>query len=359
MGRYGTPRGVIARVQRRKGLAIVATDLLALCLLESPGALNADVVVGSAQRFGVPMGYGGPHAAFFASRDVYKRSVPGRIIGVSVDAHGRHALRMALQTREQHIRREKATSNICTAQVLLANIAGLYAVYHGPRGLRTIAERVHRMTRIMVEGLSRLGFEVLTDAWFDTVTVRAPGQAGRIAARARESRINLRLVDGDHLGISLDETTRRANLEALWRVFSSKAMERLDIDALDASLHEPALPAALRRRSDYLSHPVFHLYDSETEMMRYLRWLQAKDIALDRSMIPLGSCTMKLNATTEMLPVSYRQFSAIHPFAPLDQTQGYQQLFEELEDWLCELTGFDAVSLQPNAARRASTPVCS
>ena len=348
-GQVRDPRPVIARVQRRKGLAIIATDLLALCLLESPGKLDADIVVGSAQRFGVPMGYGGPHAAFFASRDIYKRSVPGRIIGVSVDAHGRPALRMALQTREQHIRREKATSNICTAQVLLANIAGLYAVYHGPKGLRTIAERVHRMTRIMVEGLTRLGFEVVTDAFFDTVTVRVPGQAGRIAARAREARINLRLVDGDHLGISLDETTRRANLEALWRVFSSKAMESLDIDALDASLHEPALPQALRRRSGYLSHPVFHLYDSETEMMRYLRWLQAKDIALDRSMIPLGSCTMKLNATTEMLPVSYRQFSAIHPFAPLDQTQGYQQLFEELEDWLCELTGFDAVSLQPNA----------
>ena len=348
-GQVRDPRPVIARVQRRKGLAIIATDLLALCMLESPGKLDADVVVGSAQRFGVPMGYGGPHAAFFASRDVYKRSVPGRIIGVSVDAHGRPALRMALQTREQHIRREKATSNICTAQVLLANIAGLYAVYHGPKGLRTIAERVHRMTRIMVEGLIRLGFEVVTDAFFDTVTLRVPGQAGRIAARARESRINLRLVDGDHLGISLDETTRRANLEALWRVFSSKAMEGLDIDALDASLHEPALPQALRRRSGYLSHPVFHLYDSETEMMRYLRWLQAKDIALDRSMIPLGSCTMKLNATTEMLPVSYRQFSAIHPFAPLDQTQGYQQLFEELEDWLCELTGFDAISLQPNA----------
>ena len=315
-GQVRDPRQVIARVQRRKGLAIIATDLLALCLLESPGKLDADVVVGSAQRFGVPMGYGGPHAAFFASRDIYKRSVPGRIIGVSVDAHGRPALRMALQTREQHIRREKATSNICTAQVLLANIAGLYAVYHGPKGLRTIAERVHRMTRIMVEGLVRLGFEVLTDAYFDTITVRAPGQAGRIAARARESRINLRLVDGDHLGISLDETTRRANLEALWRVFSSKAMERLDIDEIDASLDEPALPPALRRRSDYLSHPVFHLYDSETEMMRYLRWLQAKDVALDRSMIPLGSCTMKLNATTEMLPVSYRQFSAIHPFAP-------------------------------------------
>ena len=348
-GSIRDPEGVIARVQRRHGLAIVAADLLALCLLKSPGALGADVVVGSAQRFGVPMGYGGPHAAFFATRDAYKRSAPGRIIGVSVDAHGRPALRMALQTREQHIRREKATSNICTAQVLLANVAGLYAVYHGPGGLRTIAERVHRLTRVMAEGLSRLGFEVLTEFFFDTVTVRVPGQAGRIAARARESRINLRLVDGDHLGISLDETTRRANVETLWRVFSSKAMARLDAGALDGALREPIRPRSLRRDDDYLGHPVFHLYHSETEMLRYLRWLQAKDIALDRAMIPLGSCTMKLNSTTEMLPVSYRQFSAIHPFAPLDQTQGYQQLFEELEDRLCELTGFDAVSLQPNA----------
>ena len=254
----------------------MASDLLALCLLKTPGELGADIVVGSAQRFGVPMGYGGPHAAFFATRDAYKRSTPGRIIGVSVDAHGRPALRMALQTREQHIRRERATSNICTAQVLLANIAGLYAVYHGPDGLRTIAERVHRLTQIMVEGLRRLGFEVVTDAYFDTVTVRTPGQAGRIAARARESRINLRLVDGDHLGISLDETTRRMNLEDLWRVFSSKALDQLDIDALDAELMEPAVPAGLRRTSSYLQHPVFHLYHSETEMLRYLRWLQGE-----------------------------------------------------------------------------------
>ena len=348
-GQIRDPAALIAQVQGRKGLAIVASDLLALCLLKAPGELGADIVVGSAQRFGVPMGYGGPHAAFFATRDAYKRSAPGRIIGVSVDAHGRPALRMALQTREQHIRREKATSNICTAQVLLANIAGLYAVYHGPEGLRTIAERVHRLTQIMVQGLRRLGFEVVTDAFFDTVTVRTPGQAGRIAARARESRINLRLVDGDHLGIALDETTRRSNLEDLWCVFSSKALDQLDIDAIDTDLDGLSMPKVLQRTSTYLQHPVFHLYDSETEMLRYLRWLQAKDVALDRSMIPLGSCTMKLNATTEMQPVTYRQFSAIHPFAPLDQTQGYQQLFEELEDWLCALTGFDAVSLQPNA----------
>ena len=348
-GQVRDPTPVISRVQGRRGLAIVATDLLAMCLLKPPGEMGADIVMGSAQRFGVPMGYGGPHAAFFATRDAYKRFAPGRVIGVSIDTHGRPALRMALQTREQHIRREKATSNICTAQVLLANIAGLYAAYHGPQGLKTIAGRVHRMTEVMAEGLRRLGVEVVTDAFFDTVTVRVPGQAGRIAARARESRINLRLVDGNHLGIALDETTRRMNVVALWRVFSSKALDRLDIDAIDGELTEPGIPPALRRATEFLTHPVFHLYDSETEMLRYLRWLQAKDIALDRSMIPLGSCTMKLNATTEMLPVTYREFSAMHPFAPLDQAQGYQQLFEELEDWLCELTGFDAISLQPNA----------
>ncbi len=350
-GSSGAVRDIGAAVEAakaKKALVTVASDLLALCLLKPPGELGADIVVGSAQRFGVPLGYGGPHAAFFATREAHKRSVPGRIIGVSVDAEGKPALRMALQTREQHIRREKATSNICTAQVLLAVIAGLYAVYHGPDGLRTIAGRVHRMTQIMAAGLRRLGFEVETEAFFDTITVRVPGRAGRIAARARESRINLRLIDGDRLGISLDETTRRMNLEALWRVFATKADRLLDIDALDAEV-DGVVPEALRRTSDYLTHPVFELYHGETEMLRYLRWLAAKDIALDRSMIPLGSCTMKLNATTEMIPITWRQLAAIHPFAPLDQTQGYQQLFEELEDMLCAATGFDAVSLQPNA----------
>jgi glycine dehydrogenase len=255
---------------------------------------------------------------------------------------------MALQTREQHIRREKATSNICTAQVLLAVIAALYAVYHGPDGLRLIAGRVHRMTQILVAGLKRLGFQVETEAFFDTITVRVPGQAARIAARARESRINLRVVDPDHLGISLDETTKRENLSALWRVFATKAEESLDIEALDAEVVD-CVPEPLRRSSTFLAHPVFQLYHAETEMMRYLRWLAAKDLALDRAMIPLGSCTMKLNATTEMIPITWRQFSSMHPFAPLDQTQGYQQLFEELEEMLCAATGFDAVSLQPNA----------
>ncbi|MCG8358438.1 MAG: aminomethyl-transferring glycine dehydrogenase [Kiloniellales bacterium] len=339
---------VIEAAQAKKALVSVASDLLSLCLLKPPGELGADIVLGNAQRFGVPMGYGGPHAAFFATREAYKRAIPGRIIGVSIDAAGKPALRMALQTREQHIRREKATSNICTAQVLLAVIAALYAVYHGPDGLRKIAGRVHRMTQILALGLKRLGFEVETGAFFDTLTVRVPGQAARIAARARESRINLRLIDADRLGIAFDETTRRINLEALWRVFATKADRLLDIDRLDREV-EPVIPEALRRTSEYLTHPVFELYHGETEMLRYLRWLAAKDIALDRSMIPLGSCTMKLNATTEMIPVTWRPLSALHPFAPLDQTQGYQQLFEELEDMLCAVTGFDAVSLQPNA----------
>ena len=338
----------IKAAHTREIVVTVATDLLALVLLKPPGELGADIVVGSSQRFGVPMGYGGPHAAFFATRDKFKRSIPGRIIGVSKDSSGKPALRMALQTREQHIRREKATSNICTAQVLLAVISAMYAIYHGPDGLRTISERVHRLTLILAQGLKRLGHEVVNVTFFDTVTVRVTGQASRIAAKARESRINLRSIDPDHLGISLDETTRRINLHSLWNVFSTHGSQTLDIDEIDTTVSE-VIPTHLRRKSEFLTHPVFNRYHGETEMLRYLRWLAAKDIALDRSMIPLGSCTMKLNATTEMLPITYRQFSAMHPFAPLDQAQGYQQLFEELEAMLCECTGFDAISLQPNA----------
>ena len=341
-------RALVEQAHDEGALVTVASDLLALCLLTPPGEWGADIVVGSSQRFGVPMGYGGPHAAFFATREAYKRSMPGRLIGVSVDAQGRPALRMALQTREQHIRREKATSNICTAQVLLAIIAALYAIYHGPDGLKMIAGRVHRMTQILAEGLRRLGFEVETEAFFDTIVVRTPGQAARIAAKARESRINLRFIDANRLGISFDETVKRGNLQALWRVFATKADQLLDIDRLDTEV-EDCIPAALSRSSDFLTHPVFQLYHAETEMLRYLRWLAAKDVGLDRSMIPLGSCTMKLNATTEMIPVTWRQFSAMHPFAPLDQTQGYQQLAEELEEMLCAVTGFDAISFQPNA----------
>lgn len=341
-------RPVIAAAHQKGALATVASDLLALVLLKPPGEMGADMVVGSSQRFGVPMGYGGPHAAFFATRDEYKRQTPGRIIGVSVDCAGRPALRMALQTREQHIRREKATSNICTSQVLLAIIAGFYAVYHGADGLTNIARKVHRMTRILAEGLKRLGFEIETEDFFDTITVVVPGQAGALAARARESRINLRLVDKDRLSISFDETTRRKNLMTLWKVFSTQADKVLDIEEVDRTASH-GLPEDLRRSSGFLTHPVFSLYHGETEMLRYLRRLAAKDIALDRAMIPLGSCTMKLNSSTEMIPITWRHFAAMHPFAPLEQTQGYQQLFEELEHMLAEATGFDAISLQPNA----------
>ena len=347
-GEVRDPEPVIAKAHEGGAIACVAADLLSLALLKPPGEMGADIVLGTSQRFGVPMGYGGPHAAYFATKDEYKRQTPGRIIGVSIDSEGNRALRMALQTREQHIRREKATSNICTAQVLLAVIAGFYGVYHGPDGIRRIAEKTHRMARIVAEGLKTLGYEVVHDHFFDTLKVRVRGQAGRIAAKARESRINLRVIDPDHLGITLDETTRRRNIRALWSVFSAKADQSLSIDEIDDGV-ALAIPEGLDRTSAFMEHPVFKLYHAETEMLRYLRWLQSKDIALDRSMIALGSCTMKLNATTEMIPVTWRNFSAMHPFAPLDQAQGYQQLIEELEEMLCEITGFDAISMQPNA----------
>ncbi len=340
--------GVIKEAHQQSAFATVAADILALVLLKSPGAMDADIVLGNSQRFGVAMGYGGPHAAFFATREKFVRSMPGRIIGVSIDNAGEVALRMALQTREQHIRREKATSNICTSQVLLAVIAGFYAIYHGPKGLYLIASRVHRLTQILAEGLTRLGFDVVHDCFFDTVNVRVQSRARRIAAKARESRINLRVIDADTLGISFDETTNKRELLLIWRAFASNAEQRLDIDELDEYVVEN-ISTSLSRESPILSHPVFELYHSETEMMRYMRWLARRDIALDRAMIPLGSCTMKLNAATELQALSYREFSAIHPFAPLDQTQGYQQMFEELEDMLCDLTGFTAFSLQPNA----------
>ena len=341
-------RSVIAKLHGAGALAIMATDLLALALLTPPGELGADVAIGSAQRFGVPMGYGGPHAAFFATRDEYKRAMPGRVIGLSVDSEGHRALRMALQTREQHIRREKATSNICTAQVLLAVIAGFFAVYNGPKGIRKMAERTHRMAEIFAAAVTGFGYEVVTKSFFDTVTIRVPGRAHALWARAKEKRINLRFVDADHLGVSFDQSVRRQELERLLSVFKTDALERISIDAVDKALKE-VIPAALKRTSSYLTHPVFSMYHSETEMLRYLRHLQMKDVALDQAMIPLGSCTMKLNATTEMIPVTWRSFSMLHPFAPLEQAQGYMQLFEELEEMLCEITGFDAVSLQPNA----------
>ena len=358
-GALRDPTPVVERVHAAKGLAVFATDLLAACLVEPPGSFGADVVVGSAQRFGVPMGFGGPHAAFFATRDAYKRQTPGRIIGVSVDARGRTALRMALQTREQHIRREKATSNICTAQVLLAVMAGMYAVYHGPDRLRAIAERVHRLTKALARGLAAAGVEVMTKAYFDTVTVRAPGEAAALADRARAAGFNVRRVDDDHIGLSLDETTRREDVRDVIGALSAGAgtgggdgsggagEAHVDIEALDAAA--PDVMGALARQSEYLTHPVFHAYHSESEMLRYLRRLAAKDVALDRSMIPLGSCTMKLNATAEMIPVTFPGFGALHPFVPADQALGYRELCTGLARMLCAITGFDAVSLQPNA----------
>ena len=341
-------RGLIAKLHDAGAFAIMATDLLALAVLTPPGELGADIAIGSAQRFGVPMGYGGPHAAFFATKDEYKRAMPGRLIGVSVDSEGHRALRMAMQTREQHIRREKATSNICTAQVLLAVIASMFAVYNGPTGIRKTAQRTHRFAEIFGAAVKGFGYTVKTKSFFDTLTVHAPGRAHSLWARAKEKRINLRFVDADHIGISFDQSTRRQELERLLTVFKTDAMERVNIDEIDKGLKD-VIPEPLRRTSSYLTHPVFSMYHSETDMLRYLRHLQVKDIALDQSMIPLGSCTMKLNATTEMIPVTWRGFSMLHPFVPLEQAQGYQQLFEELESMLAEITGFDAVSLQPNA----------
>jgi glycine dehydrogenase len=337
-------RAAIARAHEQGALVVVAADLLALVVCASPGSLGADIVVGTSQRFGVPLGFGGPHAGFIATRDAHKRTLPGRLVGVSVDTKGRRALRLALQTREQHIRREKATSNICTAQVLLAVVAGLYAVWHGPEGLRAIARRVHRLTAVLAAGLRDGGVDVVTDAFFDTITVRVPGRASDVATAARSRRINLRAVDAGTLGISLDETTTRSIVEAVWAAFGVDG----DVDALDAATAD-AIPAGLGREGEVLAHPVFGRYHSETEMLRYLRALSDQDLALDRTMIPLGSCTMKLNATAEMEPITWPEFGAIHPFAPLEQAQGYVELIGDLERWLAEITGYDAVSLQPNA----------
>ncbi len=337
---------VADRLHSHQACLTVAADLLSLVLLKPPGEQGADIVVGSAQRFGVPMGYGGPHAAFFATHDRHKRAVPGRIIGLSKDKSGKPAFRMALQTREQHIRRDKATSNICTSQALLAVISGFYAIYHGAKGLRLIANRVRRLTQITALALQESGYSIQNRIFFDTLTVHAPGQARRIAAKAREAGINLRIVDADRLGIALDETTGRNDIRALLKVFCSQTDFKLS--ELDQRVSD-TIPQSLKRSSLFLTHPVFEMYHCETEMMRYMRWLARRDIALDRSMIALGSCTMKLNAATELQALSRYEFSAMHPFAPLEQAQGYQQLFEELEVMLCGLTGFNAFSLQPNA----------
>jgi glycine dehydrogenase len=339
---------IIAKAHAKKALVTIAADLLSLTLLKPPGEFGADVVVGSSQRFGVPLGFGGPHAAYLATQDAYKRSMPGRLVGVSIDNHGRKAYRLALQTREQHIRREKATSNICTAQVLLAVMASMYAIYHGPDGLQTIARRVHRLTAILADGLQRLDWEVPTQAFFDTITVLTGNHTQAILDAAHSHCINLRQVNTTTVGISLDETTTRRDVETLWEIFNGQHDRKLTVADLDATVSD-RIPPALERTSLFLTHPVFHRYHSETEMLRYIRSLADKDIALDQAMIPLGSCTMKLNATTEMIPVTWKEFSDIHPFAPAEQTRGYQQLITDLEKWLCECTGYTAVSLQPNA----------
>jgi glycine dehydrogenase len=328
----------------------VTTDLLALTLLESPGNWGADVVVGSAQRLGVPMGYGGPHAGFMAVSEGAKRALPGRLVGVSVDSAGRPAYRLALQTREQHIRREKATSNICTAQVLLANVAAAYAVYHGPEGLTSIARKIQDRASTLRAWLVGDGHEVLGESWFDTFTVRVPGRAAAVCAAALDAGINVRLIDSDHIGMSVDETTGANVLELVRDAFANATGVDPARDGGPSPVNAPGgIPAALARRTPFLEHPNFEAYRSETEMMRYLRRLADADLALDRTMIPLGSCTMKLNAATEMIPITWPAFSDIHPFAPVDQARGYHELIGELEAALCRITGYDAVSLQPNA----------
>jgi len=340
-------RALVERFHAANALVAVAADLLALTLLTPPGEFGADVALGSAQRFGVPLGFGGPHAAYFATRDAFKRDMPGRLVGMSVDRFGKPALRLAMQTREQHIRREKATSNICTAQVLLANIASMYAVYHGPKGLSEIAQRVHSFTAILALGLTKLGHSVEQQHFFDTLSIKTGAKTAELHAKARATGINLREIDAERLGLSLDETTDQTAVEALLALFAGEqaAPAVSDLAAQIAS----RLPQNLLRQSAILTHEVFNRYHSETELMRYLRKLADKDLALDRSMIPLGSCTMKLNAASEMIPVTWPEFGNLHPFAPAEQAAGYAQLTSELEAMLCAATGYDAVSLQPNA----------
>jgi glycine dehydrogenase len=362
-GRVWNPADVIERVHRAGGIAVVAADLLALTLVAAPGELGADVAVGTSQRFGVPMGFGGPHAGYMAVRAGLERQLPGRLVGVSVDAAGHPAYRLSLQAREQHIRREKATSNICTAQVLLAVMAGMYAVYHGPEGLKAIAERVNLSARSLASALTAAGYEIVHGDFFDTLQVRAPGRARGLAAHAHSRGILLHVVDDDTLGISVDETTRDAELLELAIVFDA---QRHDGPALrdrpgmrdESGMHDvtvtldetaPSIPDALLRRSAYLTHPVFNTHRSETSMMRYLKRLADADYALDRGMIPLGSCTMKLNAASEMEAVTWREFAGIHPFAPKEDVAGYLELIRQLERWLADVTGYDSVSLQPNA----------
>ena len=368
-GRIDDLHAAVALVHTKQAAFIAATDPLALTLLIPPGEWGADIVVGTTQRFGMPMGAGGPHAAYLACRDEFKRSMPGRLVGVSIDVHGNPTYRLALQTREQHIRREKATSNICTAQVLPAVVASMYAVYHGPHGLKQIAQRVASYTAIAAQGLAQLGFTVRGDSAFDTLCLKTDSATDSIASRARELGANLRIGCENHLYIAFDETTTRADVELIWDIFAPVRPEPLEGSALtehvlslskgsarmDLSFAqfekgiEPLIPTELRRTSDFLTHPVFNTYHSETAMLRYIRRLSDKDLALDRSMIPLGSCTMKLNATSEMIPITWPEFANIHPFAPADQQQGYAELDQQLRDWLCQATGYAGISLQPNA----------
>ncbi len=340
---------IIEKAHQNNAIVTVAADLMSLALLTPPGELGADVVIGNAQRFGVPMGFGGPHAAFFATREQFKRSIPGRVIGVSQDSHGNPALRMALQTREQHIRREKATSNICTSQALLAILSGFYACYHGPEGIKTIAQRIHRLTAIVAKSLSENGFKRRNNAFFDTLTIQVEEQQQTVLARAETKRLNLRAIDeltGSHyIGISLDETTE---VDDVIKLLSCFGIDDADIDRLDDQAAS-GIPADLARQSPYLQHPIFNSHHSETEMLRYLKQLESKDIALNHSMIALGSCTMKLNATAEMIPITWPEFASIHPFAPRSQVAGYHQMIQELEHMLVTSTGYDAVSMQPNA----------
>jgi len=341
----------IAAVQAKGGLVAVAADLMALVLLKSPGAMGADIALGSSQRFGVPLGFGGPHAAFFATKDAYKRSVPGRIIGVSIDSRGNTALRMALQTREQHIRREKANSNICTSQVLLANIAGMYAVYHGPQGLRTIAMRIHRLTAILAKGLSEANVTVLTQHFFDTVQVDCNKNCDAIYQAALNANFNLRRVSPSVLGLSLNEKTTRDDIAALLNIFGVGFGTHKNVETLDTQIaaNDSSLPTNLLRQDAILTHPVFNSHHTEHQLLRYLKRLQNKDLALDHSMIALGSCTMKLNATSELIPITWPEFADIHPFVPLDQATGYLEMITGLETWLKVITGFDAICMQPNS----------
>lgn len=344
-GTYGHVRDFTSEIEKlheNKAIAVVAADPLSLTLLKEPGAMGADIAVGSTQRFGVPMGYGGPHAAYMATKDAYKRAMPGRLVGVSVDAHGNRAYRLSLQTREQHIRREKATSNVCTAQALLAVMASMYAVFHGPKGLQAIAQRIHRKTVRLANGLEAAGFKVDPQSFFDTITVDVGPLQAAVLKSARDENINLRKVGEFRVGITLDEATRSDVIEGVWRAFGIVSKD----DKLDQGYR---VPENMHRRTEYLTHPIFHMNRAETEMMRYMRRLADRDLALDRAMIPLGSCTMKLNAAAEMMPISWPEFAHMHPFAPVEQAAGYAEMVTDLSDKLCDITGYDAISMQPNS----------